>query len=134
MGTFEVAWQFGLAVTLDNAAFQASRFGALGRVNADGTRAGSSCEAAVKAAAVKAGKGLLLADRLTVTPTQFARVVDLDESGKGKRGTGVGGSFVEYRQPLVAASKLFGKSEITHVATTTVVNEPYPDASKPTPC
>jgi hypothetical protein len=138
MGTIEVAWQFGAAVALDHASLQASRFASLGRQNANGSRSGSTCLAAVKDAAIQAGGGLLFADRLTVVPTQFGSAAGVTSRTGGTTGTGVGGSFVEYRleyrQPFMVAGKLFGKSEQVHVAITTVVNEPYPDAASSTPC
>lgn len=138
MGCVEVAWQFGASVALDHASLEASRFASLGRKNADGSRAGSTCETAVKDAAIKAGGGFLRADRLTLLPMQYASASGMRGRSGGTAGTGVGGSFVEfrleYRQRFIVSGKLFGKTEMTHVATTTVMNEPYPDASNPPPC
>lgn len=148
MGAIEVTWQFCTSVALDKAAFEAARFGSLGRSNPDGTRNGPACEAAIKAEAVKAAGGFLSASRLTLTPTQYASSsgVGAGPSG-GTRGTGVGGSFVAYtlayEQPLlfvpkIASSKggyvLIDRSFYNHSAATIVMNEPYPDATNTTPC
>jgi hypothetical protein len=143
MGTIEFAWQFLAAIALDNASLQASRFGSLGRLNADGTRGGSACEADVKAAAIKAGAGILQSARLTLNPTVYGSATGVQTSTGGVSGTGSGGSFVEYRleyrQPLLFAGNFFlfkkyVSGEITHVAVTTVMNEPYPNAANQPPC
>lgn len=148
MGAVEVTWQFCTSVALDKAAFEAARFGSLGRSNPDGTRNGPACEAAIKAAAVKAAGGFLTAARLTLTPTQYGNAAAAKGGPKGgSKGTGTGGSFVEYtlvyEQPLLLVPKVFtpkdnhvliDKSLFTHVATTVVMNEPYPDATNTTPC
>lgn len=138
MGMVEIAWQFRVSVAVDHAALEASRYASLGRDDGDGKHVGSACPADIKAAAIKAAGGMLVADRLTLTPTQFGTASSMRTRTGGTSGTGTGGSYVEYRleyrQRYIVASKLFGASEVTHVATTTVMNEPYPNAPKPKAC
>lgn len=131
----EMAWHGAVSAAVDNAALRASRFGSLGRQLPDGTHAGAACQDAIEREARRAGGGLL-SGPLRVTVESYPTMAQASARLNAARNPGLGGYTVNYRveydQRFVFLKALFGKHR-THVATTTIQNEPFPDGAPNAP-
>jgi Flp pilus assembly protein TadG len=141
----EVAMQSATAAALDHAAQKAARAGSLGRENADGTRSGQACHAAILAAARQAGGGLLNGN-LQLTVSNYGSAGSAVTAGPGRKnatsGAGLGGRTVVYElrydqptiftKPVTTPWGTIGRERFIHTAVFTIQNEPFakgdPDA------
>jgi Flp pilus assembly protein TadG len=147
----EVGWQVATGVAVDNAVLHAARFGALGRNTVPDAADSPSCQSAsIPFVAVRAGGGLLRADRLTVAPKSYSGTYSTyNAPNSGTAGPGQSASIVvytlTYRQPhifkgIVALGSsafqwtVFTANEQIRTAAFTIRNEPFPNATNDPLC